>query len=58
MSRPTPATEPITPPAIVPGGVEGLSDGDTAAFEAVAFGHSLDVELTLAVVLLLEPGVA
>ena len=58
MRRPTPATEPITLPAIVPGGVEGLGAPDTAALEAVGFGHPLDVELALVPVLLLELGVA
>lgn len=61
MRRPKPANEPSTPPAIVPGGVEGFAACDAcdaAALEPVGFGHSLDVEVALVLLLLCELGAA
>jgi hypothetical protein len=44
----------MTPPAIVPAGVDCFDALDTAASEAVGFGHFVDVVVGLETVLVLE----
>ena len=65
MIRATPATQPITPPAIVAGGVvtfgaaaDAAAADVAAAFEVVDLGHSLNVEVSLVLVRALELEVA
>jgi hypothetical protein len=55
MIKARPAIEPITPPAIVPGGVDCFDVLDpAAASEVVGFGHFVDVVVALETVLVLE----